>query len=311
MRTSRRDAIAKYRLQGIAAVLGELSGTRVQPELVQRVLDSLGLSPADLQAAAEADHGERGQKLAECLGQSVLPVFIEDERGRPERLGSCVLARVDSNFYAFTAGHVLQAAGSSRLWASPGGRGKLTLLPCVIGYHTSQTALDVGILPLRRRALGPFEQCVFLAGSELDEDDRPDDRGFSAFYFVIGYPASRSQVKVSHETYHIHQISFQLTTSPPTVDSYLHEALPQSDYLLLDFDQKDTRVAGKRVAPPKLQGVSGGGMFHISRTTVKGPLVAIATEHRRTSRLLVGTRIKHFLAAARQLNATAPPELFE
>jgi hypothetical protein len=268
-----------------------------------------------IRRAVAATTAEHGRKLAQRLGQSVLPLFIEDERGRPDRLGSCVLVRVDSNFYAFTAGHVLQGARHSRLWASPGPKGKLLPLPCDIGYQTPPTEgpydLDVGILPLRAGALGAFKQCVFLTGPEIDEDDRPDDRGLAAYYFVFGYPASRSQVKVSSEARRIQQISFQLTTSPPTAEAYLRESLPQSDYLMLDFDHKDTRVAGKVVTPPKLQGVSGGGFFHISRSTVEGPLVAIATEHRRISRCLLGTRIKHFLTAARQLNATAPPGFFE
>lgn len=266
--------------------------------------------------AACAASAERGRRLAERLGQSVLPVFTENERRQPERLGSCVLVRVDSNFYAFTAGHVLKDAGRSRLWASPGRAGKLLPLPCNVEYQTrptehSQNDFDVGVLPLRARALGPFAQCTFLTGPDVDEDDQPDDRGLAAFYFVVGYPASRTQVKVSHQARHIHQILFQLTTSPPAADAYLRETLPQSDYLLLDFDGKDIRVAGKVVTPPKLQGVSGGGIFYISRSTADGPLVAIATAHRRNSRFIVGTRIKHFLRAARQLNATAPPELFE
>ena len=227
-----------------------------------------------------------------------------------------MLVRVDSTPYAFTAGHVLQDAGPSRLWASPARKGELLLLPCKNGSRTppadrGSNDLDVGILPLRATALGAFARSVFLTGAEVDEDDQPDDRGPATFYFVLGYSGSRSQVKVWHEARRIHQISFQLTTSPPTGDAYLRESLPQPDYLLLDFDPDDTRVAGKAVTPPKLQGVSGGGIFHISKSTVQGPLVAIATEHRRTSRLIVGTRIKHFLTAARQLNATAPPELFE
>ena len=86
---------------------------------------------------------------------------------------------------------------------------------------------------------------------------------------------------------------------------------PPLDHMLFDFDHKDIAIGGRRVTPPKLQGVSGGGIFHISRSTFQGPLVAIATKNRRNSRLIVGTRLKHFLRAARQLRATAPPEAFE
>jgi hypothetical protein len=57
-------------------------------------------------------------------------------------------------------------------------------------------------------------------------------------------------------------------------------------------------------------GVSGGGVFHISRITFEGPLVAIATENRRLPRLIVSTRIKHFMLFARELNETAPSGTF-
>jgi hypothetical protein len=40
-----------YRLQGIAAALGELARTHMEPDLAAMVLDSLGLTVNDLQAA--------------------------------------------------------------------------------------------------------------------------------------------------------------------------------------------------------------------------------------------------------------------
>ena len=69
---------------------------------------------------------EEQQLLAERLQRSVLPLFIEDDEGRPDRIGSCVLARLDSSYYAFTAAHVIRDAGSWRLLAPAGGK----LRPC-------------------------------------------------------------------------------------------------------------------------------------------------------------------------------------
>lgn len=83
------------------------------------------------------------------------------------------------------------------------------------------------------------------------------------------------------------------------------EEVSKSDHMLLDFDHKEIRVEGSRANPPKLQGVSGGGIFHVSRKRMQGSLVAIATQNRRTSRLIVGTRIKHFLVIVRELKTTA------
>jgi len=48
-RTRRR--IENLRLQGIAAALGELARAHMEPDLAAMVLDSLGVSVADLKAA--------------------------------------------------------------------------------------------------------------------------------------------------------------------------------------------------------------------------------------------------------------------
>ncbi|PYU21533.1 MAG: hypothetical protein DMG30_17320 [Acidobacteria bacterium] len=170
-------------------------------------------------------------------------------------------------------------------------------------FLRSYNDLDVGALVLPARQLGPFQQRVFLAGTEIDQNDRPDDQGFASFYFVLGYSASRTQMKVSRAERHIHQQSFHCSTNPVGAGEYLQEGISQADHVLLDFDHKEIVIGGRRVNPPKLQGVSGGGIFHISRRTNQGPLVAIATQNRRNSRLIVGTRIKYFLAMVRELKA--------
>ncbi len=265
-------------------------------------------------AEAAAQRAEERRRLAERLQESVVPLFIDDERGRPGRIGSCVLVRLDSDYYAFTAAHVLRDVGSSRLSAPPAGRGgELLPLPPSTAWLTppgGSNDLDVGVLVLPASALGDFARRVFLTGREIDQDDQPDAAGFASSYFVLGYSASRTQVKVSHERRQIDQKSFHCMTSPVDAAEYLLEDVLQSDHLLLDFDHKDIVIGKKRVTPPRLQGVSGGGVFHLSRDTRRGPLVAIATRNKRSSRLIVGTRLKHFLAMAREMKATAPPALF-
>jgi hypothetical protein len=194
---------------------------------------------------------------------------------------------------------VLAAAGSSRLFAPPGPKGKLLPLPHTAAHCAARgpggLELDVGVLPLRDNALGPFAHCAFLTGDEIDENEEPDSNRILEFYFVFGYPASRTQVNVPHALRQIQQRSFQLTTSPPEADAYLRESISPSDYILLEFDHKDTVVEGKILTPPKLQGLSGGGIFRFNRNTLAGRLVGVAIEHRKSSRFIVGTRIKHFL----------------
>ena len=268
-------------------------------------------SGIDLRAIlGEAAARKEKQLLTERLQESVVPLFIY-RAGQPDRVGSCVLVRLDSDFFAFTAAHVVRDAGSALLLAPSEGRGGklLPLSPCTahLSFSGRDNDLDVGVLVLPAHQLGPFRQHVFLASTEIDQDDRPDDQGLASFYFVLGYSASRTQVKVSKAKRHIHQQSFHCSTYPVDVAEYLQEGLSQADHILLDFDHKKIVIGGRRVNPPKLQGVSGGGIFHIPRETKQGPLVAIATQNRRSSRLIVGTRIKHFLAMVRELKATSQP----
>ncbi|MGA7237795.1 MAG: hypothetical protein WBY44_19065 [Bryobacteraceae bacterium] len=272
----------------------------------------------DLQARLNeaADRSAQGRRLlAEWLQESVVPLFIQNSKGQPDRIGSCVLVCLDSDFFAFTAAHVIRDCGSSLLFAPSEGKGGklLPLPPCTAQLSSSamDNDLDVGVLLLPANRLGPFRQHVFLAGTEVDHDDRPDDQGLASFYFVLGYSASRTQVKVSKAERQIHQQSFHCSTGPVDAAEYLHEEMSRVDHILLDFDHKEIVLGGRRANPPKLQGVSGGGIFHISRETKRGPLVAIATQNRRGSRLIAGTRIKHFLAMARELKARSQPQRFE
>lgn len=270
----------------------------------------------DLQALlndAATREAEERRQLAERLQQSVAPLFVGDDNGRPGVVGSCVLVRLDFNFFAFTAAHVIRDAGSSRLWAPAEGKGDklLPLPPCTAHLSSSKTRndLDLGVLVLGASALGAFQQRVFLAGAEIDQDDQPDDEGLASFYFALGYPGSRTQVKVSKARRFIEQKSFHCATSPVAAAEYLQEEMSQSDHILLDYDHKEIATGGS--TPPLLQGVSGGGIFHISRNTKQGPLTAIATQNRRNSRLIAGTRLKHFLAMAHELKFTSPPESFQ
>ena len=194
------------------------TAVRELARLIEPVAQQHGI---DLQARlkeASARRSEERRLLAERLQESVVPLFIGDSDGQPDRIGSCVLVRLDSDFFAFTAAHVIRDAASARLFAPSEGRGGklLPLPPCAAHLISSgsHNDLDVGVLVLPARQLGPFQQRVFLAGTEIDQNDRPDDQGLASFYFVLGYSASSTQMKVSRTERHIYQKSFHCSTNP-------------------------------------------------------------------------------------------------
>ena len=303
---SRRSDFAKQRRdlgRSLSCAVREIT-TMVQPVAHQH-----GINLQVVLDEASARKEEEKRLLTERLQESVVPLFIYRD-GQPDRIGSCVLVRLDSEFYAFTAAHVIRDAGSATFFApSEGSGGKLQPLPpcrAHLNSSGSDNDLDVGVLALAARRLGAFQRHVFLPSAEIDQEDQPDDQDdLRSFYFVLGYSASRTQLKISKAERRIYQQSFRFSTQPVDAAEYLQERMAKSDHILLDFDHKEIRVQGRRASPPKLQGASGGGIFQISRKAMRGPLVAIATENRRRSRLIVGTRIKHFLAMVRELKTTA------
>jgi hypothetical protein len=258
--SNRIDFAGKRRAEGrsLSKAVHELAA------LLQPIANQNGIDLEACLRGATAQKSEERRLLAERLQEPVVPLFIH-RGGQPDRIGSCVLVRLDSDFFAFTAAHVILDAESAPLFAPSEGRGGklLPLPPCTAHLKSSgrDDALDVGVLAFPALQLGPFRRRVFLAGTEIDKDDRLDDQSLKSFCFVLGYSASRTQLKVSHAERRIHQQSFQFATNPVDAAEYLQEQISQADHILLDFDHQEIVVGGRRENPPKLQGVSGGGSF--------------------------------------------------
>src|SRR5215472_8240120 len=209
-RMSKRIDFAKQRRdqgRSLSTAVRELTA------MIEPVAHQHGIDLRAILGEALARKEEEKRLLTERLQESVVPLFINRD-GQPDRIGSCVLVRLDSEFYAFTAAHVIKDAGSAPLFAPSEGRGgKLQPLPPFTAHLKSSGGdndLDVGVLALPPRRLGAFQQHLFLAGAEIDQDNRPDDQDdLRSFYFVLGYSASRTQLTVSRAERRIHQQSFR------------------------------------------------------------------------------------------------------
>lgn len=208
----------------------------------------------------------------------------------------------------------MEKVGALSLWA-PGLNGKLEMLPCSRGFakrHKDPLEdLDMGLLPLHASSLGPFGGYSFLGETEIDEKGEARYAFLHNFYMVMGYPCSPGQSKVDYPARKLNPRSFQLHTNPPDADLYEKEKLDKTKHILVDVDRNDIRINGKKVTPPRLYGVSGGGIFCISHETYQGPLIAIATDRRADARVLAATRIRYFIEEARRINRTASLMIFE
>ena len=167
--------------------------------------------------------------------------------------------------------------------------------------HDGSIELDVGVIPLPRNAMVVFDGCSPIDESEINESYTVDHSIGRNSIFVMGYSASRSQFRVNHVDKAIKQSSLQFTGLAESQEIYDREAMSSGHHLIVEFGS--VRSGAQPAVPPTLQGVSGGGMFHLVTRDVDATvrLVALATEHRRSVELIVGTRIEHFLKLAREM----------
>src|ERR1700691_1464067 len=147
------------------------SAVRELTAMIEPLAHQHGIHLQRILNEASARKEEEKLLLTERLQESVVPLFIYRD-GQPDRIGSCVLVRLDSEFYAFTAAHVIRDAGFATLLAPSEGRGgKLQPLPpCTAHLKSSggNNDLDAGVLSLPVRRLGAFQHHVFLSDADID-----------------------------------------------------------------------------------------------------------------------------------------------
>jgi hypothetical protein len=106
-RVSKRIDFAKER-----SAQGRSLNTAVRElaRLIEPVAQQHGIDLQGRLKETSARKSEERRLLAGRLQESVVPLFIGDSDGQPDRIGSCVLVRLDSDFFVLTAAHVIRKA---------------------------------------------------------------------------------------------------------------------------------------------------------------------------------------------------------
>lgn len=244
------------------------------------------------------------RKVNSTLTASVRPLFLKDEdRRRWAPLGTCILVTLDGVKFVFTAGHVLSEPGYPNRFkrgpivlATPAGRLiSLSSREAVFMGRTSNSQdLDVGVARIEQTS-NELGECHFLAENEW-QFNHEDDRSGKSFYVLIGYPGSRGLTKIRNRR--IEQRSLCICTNLVPEQQYEELNLSVKDHILLVYNQSKVTHNGARFNMWKLDGMSGGGVFHVHKETGRAQLVAISTEHRRVSECIVGTRVNHAITLA-------------
>jgi hypothetical protein len=221
-------------------------------------------------------------------------------------IGSGVLIWQRGARYVLTAAHVAEAfpghavyVGTNTSWIELPHPFYKTNPPR--GKDRRSDQLDFAFAPVRDQAAESLDGCHFLDASETSPDEHviftPPHR---SKYTVFGYPLNRFDMSYPTRTSYPKNIAF--TGAIASRDEYKTLGLTVDGHIVIECDQD--RVSSKKGvhSGPKLDGVSGGGIFRMPSLETIGNvarprLAGVVIEHDRRHRLLVATRLGTILAA--------------
>ena len=268
--------------------------------------------------------------LCATLARYAVQIVQTDDRDRPMPLGTGVLVSHLGQPYLATAAHVLtEHARTSepsnfyffvrdRHAVAFGNRGYIH--PKYRASTGEQFELDVALFPIdaaEAAIVGTLDRgCLpshFLTGA-------PPNRkvGISSNKYILsGFPVSKATFKRQPDR--LESDLWSLYASEASIELYQRAGFDPQIHLLLLLDKKDMWRKEQRVRPPHLHGVSGGPIWHfydddtpLAAQAIDNILVAIAIEHRRDLKCVVGLRctaILGLLRMATQLSYAYSTEL--
>jgi len=237
--------------------------------------------------------------IDQLLGRSVLPIFLEADAD-PKRLGSCVLVEMLERPFVVTAGHVLKGTRGRPIFVGPSGDYPIALGGVAAFYTSDEHAdLDVGVIPLTDHHVSLLSTCTFVPEGAIEMGMQEADH-----YTVFGYPESNSQFRVNRPARNIQQTTFNLTTGPAAASVVDRLGLDRESHLVLRFEPNLITMYGKKHNPPDPAGISGGPACTVTdRGNFNVKIAAIMTDHRRTERVMIGTRMSIVKTFVRSLMA--------
>jgi len=258
-----------------------------------------------LKELLDEDMEEQTDAAVKELLPSVHPIYLVNERFGPEQTASCILFSEDNIHLLITAGHVFDNLQGSAVYV--GGEKRLVHLK---GQHyrtrpdgrAESDKYDLAFVELDEEALSCLGNVRFLHSSDLDPNDVAAK---GHYYLVLGYPATKNK-RINYESYKAPHNLYIYSASSPALEKYRRLSILEETHILLDFDKKMIAdKANKLVNPPKLQGISGGGIWRIRDYTdvasLAGPsprkLVGIVIEGHPMQKIIMGVRISCIIEA--------------
>jgi hypothetical protein len=229
----------------------------------------------------------------------VIPLFEEDDRGRPLVRGSGCVLRLGGESFLLTAGHVLfDPKPATNLYTFVQRHvvplnGEMIAAAAAEIEGRPSDKYDLGIVRLE----GDLLPATYVLPSGMSST--PRFRTGQPLVFS-GWPASRSKASVPRKRVHGDLSSLTL----PALEEKRYEALELNPavHIAARVDLNDLHTVGdRRVGAPELHGISGGGVFRaiptVDRLSQATELIGIIVgfaDDRRTC--LYGVRLNLFLS---------------
>lgn len=235
-------------------------------------------------------------------GATTCPLY-QFTRGGLESVASLVLLAVGKRRIAVTADHALRALDSEELVL---GGDRLVVLGRSQFSHTvgAPDRYDLAFAELEPGQAVNLGSKRFLPWTAMALAERPIvERPHGSKYIAHGYPCQQNR-KATDGTWKPHSMS--LWALPTAEERYSEVGANPDTHLVLEFDRKQASDASGPMTSPKLNGMSGCGVWTApdphSGAAQPCVLVAVLTEHhQQSSKLIVATRMNILLDGIRRV----------
>ena len=233
------------------------------------------------------------------------PVYDLDHRGELDLVGSALLLKVGDHHFVVSAKHVFEILAHRSLGIGGEGIAELANQQWFFtrGTTSDTDRWDLAFASLSTKQVADLGRSDFLQIEDLALSERPDlERPNGSKYFAFGFPCTKQKKPRRGEP--TEPRSLVLWALPAPQKTYTRLAVEPGSHLLLEFDRKKvTDLEGPRTSP-KLNGMSGCGIWTAPRhmrDASRDRLVAVLIEyHAEDMKAVVGTRIGAVLDGIRK-----------
>ena len=236
-----------------------------------------------------------------------IPLYVDDEYGRPEQFGTGFFVRAEESLYLISAAHVLDNARTNKvyLYSTPKIRRYLTGKVITTGHpdQRDEDVVDIGVLKMTGEALPPYSEVdkFPMDVSYLTPEYLPRS---GKHYVIVGFPASKSRVDTIDRT----TIAAPYAYRSDSIDDseYARHGVNAETHVVLPLDVRKGMDADGLVRTfPKPNGMSGSPIVVLYESETEDrsglfPVVAVGTTYRKSTKVLIGGDVQFALNIIRK-----------